>query len=96
MSEIVSGGSVAPHSFFSKKREGISISGVSDVISFDENGVALVTECGNMGIEGEGLHVTVLNVTDGKVEIEGRINGIYYYEIKPAVKKGLFGKRSDQ
>ena len=83
------------HAFTSKSREGISISGVCDVISFDENGVALETSCGNMALEGEGLHITVLNITDGKVEIEGKINGLYYYEEKPAVKKGLFGRRGD-
>ena len=31
-----------------------------------------------------------LNITDGKVEIDGRINGIYYYESKPTGKRGLF------
>ena len=81
------------HSIFSSGREGIKIDGVVDVVSFDERGVALETVVGNMAVEGEGLHVTVLNITDGKVEIDGRINGIYYYESRPAGKRGLFRGR---
>jgi sporulation protein YabP len=95
MNDIVSSGSKPKHSFSSSAREGMNISGVCDVISFDENGVALRTDCGEMAIEGEGLHITVLNITDGNVVIEGRINGLYYYESRPAVKKGLFGKRQE-
>ena len=78
------------HSISSCGRDGISIEGVVDVVSFDERGVALETVVGGMAVEGEDLHVTVLNITDGKVEIDGRINGIYYYESKPTAKRGLF------
>ena len=81
------------HSIFSRDREGIKIDGVLDVVSFDESGVALETTAGSMAVEGEGLHVTVLNITDGIVEIDGRINGIYYYEPKPRGKRGLFSGR---
>ena len=81
------------HSISSSSREGIKIDGVVDVVSFDERGVALETVVGNMAVEGEGLHVTVLNITDGKVEVDGRINGIYYYESRPTGKRGLFRGR---
>ena len=63
------------HSFFSRARDGIEIEGVCDVTTFDEEGVSLDTSCGRMAVEGENLHVTVLNITDGRVVIEGRING---------------------
>jgi len=85
----------APHSFFSRSREGMNIDGVIDVVSFDEGGVVLLTVCGNMAVEGEGLHVKVLNISDGIVELEGRINGMYYFEDKQQTKRGLFRKRSD-
>jgi hypothetical protein len=55
----------------------------------------LDTTSGRMAIEGENLHVTVLNITDGKVELEGKINALYYVEGKPVPKRGLFGKRAD-
>ena len=81
------------HGFSSKAREGINVSGVVDVVSFDDKGVVLETVCGSMAVEGEGLHVKVLNITDGRVEIEGRINGAYYFDNKPAQKRSLFGKK---
>ena len=83
------------HSFISHSREGIKIDGVREVVSFDELGVMLDTVCGRMAIEGENLHVTVLNITDGKVEIEGKINGLYYIEGKPIARRGLFGRKVD-
>lgn len=86
---------VPPHSFSSKMRNGMYIDGVSDVISFDESGVALLTSCGNMAVEGENLHVTVLNISDGIVELSGKINGLYYFEDKPISKKGLFRKSGE-
>lgn len=83
------------HEFSSRNREGIKISGVCDVVSFDESGVSLETLCGSMAVEGEDLHVKTLNTDDGVVEIDGKINGVYYYENKPTAKRGLFGKRSE-
>jgi sporulation protein YabP len=81
------------HTFYSKNREGVRIEGVDDVISFDENGVSLQTKCGGMAVEGEDLHVRTLNTGDGIVEIDGKINGVYYYENKPLQKRSLFGRR---
>ena len=83
------------HSFSSRGRDGIVISGVSDVISFDERGVVLETTCGRMAIEGEGLHITVLNIDEGKVSVEGRINGVYYFEETVKQKRSLFARKND-
>ena len=83
------------HSFSSRAREGIKIDGVCEVLSFDEFGVMLDTTSGRMAIEGENLHVTVLNITDGRVVVEGRINGVYYIDDKPISRRGLFGRKND-
>ena len=83
------------HAVVLKDRKDMRIDGVSEVISFDEGGVMLDTLCGRMAIEGEGLHVTVLNITDGRVVIEGRVNGVYYIDNKVAQKRSLFGRRAD-
>ena len=81
------------HAFSSKTRNGIDICGVLDVVSFDEGGVVMETVCGSLAVEGEGLHVTVLNLADGMVNIDGKINGVYYFDNSPKVQRGLFGKR---
>ena len=83
------------HFFLSRQREGIEIEGVCKVESFDERGVALETSCGNMAVEGEGLHVTVLDISGGRVVVEGRIDGVYYFDNRPSAKRGLFSKRVD-
>ena len=83
------------HSISSRSREGIRIEGVNDVLSFDDRGVSLDTLCGGMGIEGEGLRVKTLNTENGIVEIEGRINGVYYFDEKPTAKRGLFSRKVD-
>ncbi len=83
------------HSIRSAQREGLQVSGVKDVISFDERGVMMETTMGSMAVEGEDLHITVLNLSEGKVEIEGRLNAVYYIDEKPVVKRGLFGRRND-
>ncbi len=83
------------HVFSSKCRDGIAISGVSDVVSFDERGVVMETDCGSLAVEGEGLHVTVLDLSSGRVNIEGRINGVYYFDNSPRPKRGLFGRKND-
>ena len=95
MNERPEANKLPPHSFSSKMRNGIYVDGVSDVISFDEGGVVLTTSCGNMAVEGEQLHVTVLNIADGIVEIEGKVNGLYYFEDRPVAKKGIFRKNGE-
>lgn len=87
--------SVSKHSFVSKGREGITVDGVSDVVSFDDGGVVMETTHGNLAVEGEGLHVKVLDIANGRVEVEGRINGVYYFENIAAKKRGLFGRKND-
>ncbi len=89
------GTGVSSHGFSSSGREGIDIGGVLNVVSFDDRGVVLETSSGSMAVEGEGLHITVLNITDGRVSVEGRINGVYYFEERQKSKRGLFGKRND-
>ena len=83
------------HSFSSKAREGMKISGVSDVVSFDDRSIVLETSCGGMGIEGEDLHITTLNIAEGLVDVEGRINGLYYFEERPVQKRRLFSRGAD-
>ena len=65
-----------------------SITGVTDVDSFDEHLVVLKTDCGEMSIEGEDLHVGALDIAKGEIEISGRIAAILYSDATP-LKKGL-------
>ena len=72
-------------------RRHISISGVTEVESFDEQTVILSTDCGEMTLEGEGLHIGTLDIARGVVEVDGKINGLYYSDSAP-VRRGLRAK----
>ncbi len=69
-------------------RSSIDISGVEDVISYDDRSIVLVV-CGvRTVVEGEELHVTRLSVEEGKVSATGHIGALIYEEAP--VKKGGF------
>ena len=81
------------HIICMKNRESIEISGVSDVISFDDVGIVLSTECGVLSIDGKDLHIVTLNVDDGKVAITGTVNGIIYPESSGSRSVGFFRRK---
>lgn len=69
-------------------RQHVVLSGVTEVESFDEQTVELITNCGALTLEGEGLHIGTLDIAKGVVEVTGKLNGIYYSDAAP-VKRGL-------
>ena len=71
----------------SNRRTG-TISGVTDVISFDIAEILLETEQGMLTIKGADLHVNRLTLEKGEVDIEGRIDSIAYSEVTYFHKAG--------
>lgn len=65
-----------------------SITGVSDVISFDISEVLLETELGMLQIKGADLHVNRLSLEKGEIDLEGRIDSVQYSEISDFKKGG--------
>ena len=77
-----------------ENREKLSISGVSDVLSFDDQLVIVETELGLLNIKGENLRINKLSLDTSEVVIEGDIYSMVYSE-KDISKKGttsLLGK----
>ena len=76
-------------------RECMEIHGVNDVVSFDEQTVILNTACGGMTVDGSTLRVRVLNVEQGIVTLDGRVDAITYFERDDGdknEKSGFFGR----
>ncbi len=72
---------MAEHILQLNERKGMEVSGVKNIISFDEETVVLDTLMGNLYISGEGLHITTLTLNDSKVALQGsRITGLEYRE----------------
>ncbi|MBQ7822186.1 MAG: YabP/YqfC family sporulation protein [Clostridia bacterium] len=74
-------------------RAQMRVSGVEDVIGFDDTAVAVSSCMGILNIEGSALHIVKLDVSGGILEMTGHFDSLYYTE--PSTKKrGLFGKRT--
>ena len=80
------------HELNLKSREKMSLSGIKEIISFDESEITLKTLCGDLTIDGENIHINVLNVSIGELELVGKINGIYYSDISNNEKHSILGK----
>ena len=63
-----------------ENREKLSISGVNDVLSFDDQIVILETQLGLLTIKGENLRINKLSIDSEEVVIEGKINNLAYSE----------------
>ncbi len=75
-------------------REEAIISGVEEVISFDENCVVLRTACGILSIDGKDMRVVNLNTDTGEINISGVIDGVIYPE--NTQKSGFFFRRKSK
>ena len=80
------------HEINLKCRKQLSLTGVKEIISFDDNAVTLSSVCGDMTIEGEGLHISVLDVEKGLVTLDGKVNSIFYFETQSTDRKGLLSR----
>ena len=56
----------------------MTITGVEQVESFNDNMIVLSTVNGGMNLKGEGLNISELNLENGSVKIDGKINGVNY------------------
>lgn len=70
----------AGHSLSLEGRQRLRMSGVSEVISFDENTVVLVTALGTLMVHGQQLQLKTLSVEGGDVAVEGQICALIYEE----------------
>lgn len=67
-----------PHGLSLQDRQKMAISGVSDVINFDENQVIVSTSLGTLTIRGCGLHVDQLSLDSGELRLTGTIDLMEY------------------
>ena len=76
-----------------ENRKKLSISGVLDVLSFDDQIVILETDLGMLTIKGEDLRINKLSMDTTEVVIEGEDNNLSYSEKQDKKTSGsLLGK----
>ena len=61
-----------------ENRNAASLTGVREVVSFDENQVVMDTDMGLLTIKGKDLHVSRLTVEKGDLEVEGQVDSLAY------------------
>lgn len=76
-----------------ENREKLSISGVLDVLSFDDQVVIIETELGLLNVKGDNLRINKLSIDTSEVIVEGDICSLSYSEKSLDKKSGsLLGK----
>lgn len=73
-----------------ENRGKLSISGVLDVLSFDDQIVIIETELGLLTIKGEDLRINKLSIDTSEVVVEGDIYNMGYSEEDAHKKAGNF------
>lgn len=66
------------HSIHMDDRRLMSVTGVKHVDSFNEFEITLITDAGELRIEGQELHISKLNLDEGQVVLEGEIIALEY------------------
>lgn len=66
------------HHIILEEREQLSISGVEEVESFDENTIVMDTAQGVLVVRGEELHIEKLSLDGGDLKVEGLIESLVY------------------
>ena len=75
-----------------QNREKTVVTGVEDVLSFDDELVIVQTELGMLTIKGENLKMNKLNLDNNELIIEGKITAIAYSDNQIERKQGFMSK----
>ncbi len=81
------------HRITLEDRERITMTGIIDVLSFDEESIIADTQRGMLVLKGNNLHIGKLNLDDGEVSVDGMLESLEYNEGGMAkAKDSLFGR----
>lgn len=80
------------HELCIKDRRTVTVSGVKEMLGFDEQTVRVLTVGGELLIEGDELRVKVLDPERGQISVEGRVNGVYYPAEEEPRRRGFWSR----
>lgn len=61
-----------------ENRNSLNITGVLDVLNFDEEVITVVTELGILVVKGKDLHLNKFNMDNTELSVEGEIASLAY------------------
>ena len=79
-----------PHKLQLNERRNLTMTGVTEVVSFEETAVVLQTALGTLIVQGQGLQLKTLSLEGGQVAVEGNISGLIYEEPRQSGWRRLF------
>lgn len=68
------------HTLTLMERDHLSMTGVTEVISFDDSAVVLETTLGTLTVQGTDLQLKTLTTEGGRVTVDGRVSALSYEE----------------
>ena len=77
-----------PHKLTLNERSSLTMTGVTEIISFDDSAVILRTSLGNLVIQGSQLKLKTLLPEGGQVIVAGKISALTYEE--PRIRGGFW------
>lgn len=81
-----------PHKLVLSERGKLSLTGVTEVVSFEEDGAVLKTALGTLIVQGRQLQLKTLSLEGGQVEVAGTVSALIYEEPKRGgLARRLFG-----
>lgn len=72
-----------PHNVILEDRKRISVTGVKDVDSFDEETMVVYTDMGELTLRGQGLRIDRLNTETGELSVNGSVFALVYTDDRP-------------
>lgn len=73
-----------PHKLTLNERKQLTMTGVSEVVSFDDTAVVLHTSQGTLVVQGKELQLKTLSLDGGQVVVDGTISAFSYEEPRAA------------
>ncbi len=73
-----------PHKLQLNERRQLTMTGVTEVVSFDDGAVVLQTSLGTLIVQGKELQLKTLSLDGGQVAVDGNISSLSYEEPRAA------------
>ena len=71
-----------PHKLTLNERQKLTMTGVTEVVSFEDSGVVLQTSLGTLMVQGRDLQLKTLSQERGQMAVDGTVSALVYEEPK--------------
>ena len=83
--------SMGAHNLILEERGSLTVTGVEDIDSLDDQTVVIYTGLGELTVRGNQLHIERIDLQAGELELQGQVDALTYAD-QPAVRGGFFAR----